>query len=74
MSYTIKWSGWRSDSNVGTYEDAKFLCAESYEDAVIGHDGDLESGGDRTLVWANEEDAKDDDGSRAVASIHRTED
>ena len=47
-------------------------CEARYPDYYAGHDGDLEDGGDRTLVWANEPDSEDDDGKRAVASIRRT--
>lgn len=42
-----------------------------WPDAWCGHDGDLEEGGDRTLVWRNEADSEDDDGAHAVASIRR---
>ena len=36
---------------------------------VIGHGGDLSDGGDRTLFWASEADAEDDDGARALGSV-----
>jgi hypothetical protein len=45
-----------------------------YPSAVIGHDGDLSDGGDRTLCWANADDAANDDGGNAVASIIRSDD
>jgi hypothetical protein len=35
----------------------------------IGHSGDLEDGGDRTLAWLAAEDAQDVDGSKAFAKI-----
>lgn len=59
-----------------------YVCtpgAEGYDEAValarsegaveVGHDGDLERGGDRTLCWASEADARDDDGARALCKI-----
>lgn len=52
---------------------------DSHEEAVeaareagateIGHDGDLTDGGDRTLVWASEQDADNDDGQHAMGEI-----
>jgi hypothetical protein len=55
-----------------TYEDACEILKEIYgEDIVIGHDGDLENGGDRTLVWENEKDAYNDDGKNSIASISK---
>lgn len=36
-----------------------------------GHAGDLEDGGDHTLVWASEAASENDDGANAVASIRR---
>lgn len=55
-----------------SYAAALEEIRESYgEGAVTEHDGDLTDGGNRTLVWATEEDSIDDDGARAVASIYR---
>lgn len=36
---------------------------------LVGHDGDLTDGGDRTLFWASSSDADNDDGARAVGEI-----
>lgn len=36
---------------------------------MIGHAGDLTDGGTRTLAWADQADAQDDDGRKAIASI-----
>ena len=53
-----------------TYEEA--LAALRAEGCTeVGHDGDLRGGGDRTLAWLTAEDARDDDGARAYASILR---
>jgi hypothetical protein len=46
-----------------------FQPLPSHHEAAIGHYGDLEDGGDRTLCWADEADAQDDPGVRAVATI-----
>jgi len=55
-----------------TYEAAVAAARREYGDcAVIGHDGDLEDGGDRTLCWSNDDDAENDDGANAVAVIRR---
>lgn len=42
-----------------------------YPNYWAGHDGDLSEGGDRTLVWANEDASLNDDGKHAIASIRR---
>lgn len=67
-SYTISWSNGRTDT-ADTYEAAKELVRAEYPDAEIGHDGDLDGFGDRTLCWEDEEHSTDDDGARAIASI-----
>lgn len=66
------------------FSNGRKLCVhtpgvEGYDEAValarsegaveVGHDGDLERGGDRTLCWASEADARDDDGARALCKI-----
>lgn len=70
-TYTISFSnGRRSETIEGSYAEAveyvRDLCGADVE---IGHDGDLEGGGDRTLFWASEEEAVNDDGARALGSI-----
>ncbi len=49
-------------------------CETRWPNYFAGHDGDLEEGGDRTLVWADEASSEDDDGANAVASIRRADD
>ena len=69
MTYAINYSNGRVDGGYETYEAAVAAFAIEHEECEIGHDGDLSDGGDRTLCWASAEDAADDDGARAVASI-----
>jgi len=68
MTYTINYTGGSTDSH-DTYEGAVAAVESIYGEAEIGHDGDLSDGGERTLCWADAEDAENDDGARAVASI-----
>ena len=56
-----------------THDEAQAAAEAEWPDAVVGHDGDLEDGGARTLIWASEDDADDDDGLNAVGSIVRTD-
>lgn len=70
--YEIRFANGDKPALYTTYEDACEVLQELYgEDIVIGHDGDLSNGGDRTLVWENEKDAYNDDGKNAVASISK---
>lgn len=73
MAYTISYSDGRASTEHETYEAAQDAIRAEWPDAEIGHDGDLTSGGDRTLCWACEEDSEDDDGARAVASIYEVQ-
>ena len=57
-----------------TYKTAVAAIKAEYPSAVVGHDGDLSDGGSRTLCWADADDAANDDGSNAVASIIRSDD
>jgi hypothetical protein len=68
-TYTISWTNGARDEQADSYEAAKAIVLAQYPDAEIGHDGDLEGFGDRTLCWATAEDSVDDDGARAVCSI-----
>lgn len=52
-----------------TYASACAAVRAVYRSAAIGHDGDITHGGERTLCWADATTAKNDDGSRAIASI-----
>ena len=74
MSYRITYADGRDPSDAATYDHAIALCADRWPELEYGHDGDLTDGGDRTLVWACEADATDDDGARAVATIRRVDD
>lgn len=67
MTYEVRWSNGRRES-CGTYEEAVEIARAGGAEE-IGHDGDLANGGERTLCWASEEDAIDDDGARAICSI-----
>lgn len=69
VTYTVEYSNGRKVAHIETYEEAIAEVKSRYPDAAIGHDGDLTSGGDRTLCWASEEDSIDDDGARAAAEI-----
>ena len=71
-TYRISYTNGATAETHETYEAAvASLRAEFGAAAVIGHDGDLQGFGDRTLCWESEDDAQDDDGARAVASISR---
>lgn len=54
-----------------TQECLDLEIEERWPNYFSGHDGDIEDGGDRTLVWRNEADSEGDDGTNAVASIRR---
>ena len=71
--YCINYSNGNSDT-ANTLKTAIAAIKADYPSAVIGHDGDLSDGGDRTLCWANETDAAKDDGGNAIASIIRSDD
>lgn len=66
---TVAWSDGSPPDRYDTYTAAVAALRDRYDDAEIGHDGDLLEGGDRTLVWASEDDSVDDEGARAIASI-----
>lgn len=71
---TTTYSIHHSDGRVETFASlraAEGAARAKWPDGEMGHDGDLRDGGDRTLIWASEEDSVDDDGARAVASIRR---
>ena len=70
--YEISFANGDKPALYTNYEDACEILKELHgEDIVIGHDGDLENGGDRTLVWENEKDAYNDDGKNSIASISK---
>jgi hypothetical protein len=74
MTFAIKHSHGQTDTGYETYEDALEAVKSVYRSAVVGHSGDIADGGERTLVWASEELAADDDGSRACCEIRRRHD
>lgn len=73
-TYAVKHSHGVTNAGFATYDDAIAAVREVYGDCAIGHSGDIEDGGERTLVWSDEDAARDDDGSRAVCSITKRHD
>jgi hypothetical protein len=71
--FEIRWSNGRIEQHE-TYEAAKDAVWAECPEAEIGHDGDLDSGGDRTLCWADEGSSVDDDGAFACCSIREIKD
>lgn len=72
MSYIVSYADGSKEQCYATYKQAKAAVrAEFGADTVIGHDGDLDNFGDRTLFWASEEDADNDDGARALGTIRK---
>jgi hypothetical protein len=53
----------------GTYSAACGRIKSGWPEAVIGHDGDMEHGGTRTLCWADADDAANHVEAKAIASI-----
>jgi hypothetical protein len=53
----------------GTYAAACNRIKAGWREAVIGHDGDMEDGGNRTLCWADADDAANYVEAKAIASI-----
>jgi hypothetical protein len=69
--YCITYANGDAAEYCDTYEEAVTLVESHWEDAEIGHDGDITDGGDRTLCWADEDSSQNDNGAKAVASIRR---
>ena len=69
MIYTIRFSNGDRESSYDSYAEAKEAILDRWPLAAIGHDGDLEHSGERTLFWETEDDSLDDDGARALGSI-----
>lgn len=65
---TVSYTDGRT-ADFDNYDAAVDAIEAQYEDAEIGHSGDLQDGGDRTLCWADEANSVNDDGANAVASI-----
>jgi hypothetical protein len=51
--------------------EAECWIRAEWPDCELGHDGDLDDGGNRTLVWSCEADSIDDDGACSVARLYR---
>ena len=67
IEFVVRYSNGR-ELRVDTYPEAvALLRAAGCE--VTAHDGDLESGGERTFAWLTETDATDDEVSRVYANI-----
>ena len=76
IGYEVAWAHTSATETYETYEDAQAAVTAVHPDAAIGHDGDIDGGGERTLCWVDEETSRDDDGVRACCSIwaqHRGE-
>lgn len=71
MPYKISYTNGERADSFDTLEEAKSAILARWPDAKIGHDGDLEGFGDRTLFWENEEASTEDDGAFALGSIRR---
>lgn len=69
MTYEVTFTNGEEAERYDTYEQAKESVLARWPDAEIGHDGDLDGFGDRTLFWLSEEDSENDDGARALGSI-----
>ena len=72
-SYTV-YVGAGNTIDFASIKAAKAFIRKAWPEAVIGHDGDLSDGGDRTLAWADGVEADSDDGENAIAVITRSDD
>lgn len=70
--YEIQCTNGRTMGPYDSHDEAVAAAEAEWPDAEIGHDGDLEDDGNRTLIWETADDAENDDGAHAVASIHKT--
>ena len=57
-----------------TWESVVRYIKDRYPDAVIGHTGDMEDGGDRTHCWESEVDPASGDMPLIIASITHVHD
>lgn len=72
-TYRVRWGNGAPTKMADSYEEAQAIVRAEYPNAEIGHDGDLEGFGDRTLFWKCAADSIDDDGARAIGQITRDE-
>lgn len=72
-AYTITWSPARGGHTIqyDSLAAAKAAVRVNLPHAVIGHDGDLDDGGNRTLFWVDGAQANGDAGARAAGAIRR---
>jgi hypothetical protein len=70
-TYCVTYPNGDAPDYCDTYDEAVTIVEAQWEDAEIGHDGDLNDGGDRTLCWADEESSVNDSGAKSVACIRR---
>ena len=75
MKYILQDDQGRTLSTHADYESA-IAAAEEYAgaDGVVGHDGDLSDGGDKTLIWSDEDSSVNDPGIHAIGAIRAIED
>jgi|LakMenEpi03Aug12_release.lakeMendotaPanAssembly.Ray.scaffolds.fasta_scaffold3270924_2 hypothetical protein len=71
--YKIAYANGQTDT-ANTYKAAIAAIRAEHPDAAIGHEHDLNDGGDRTLAWADGVEADSDDGENAIAVITRSDD
>lgn len=70
MEYVISYTDGSREQSYDTLEQAKAAVRDEFGKAVvIGHDGDLDGYGDKTMFWADEDEAENDDGTHALGSI-----
>jgi hypothetical protein len=72
-SYTV-YVGGGNTIDFSSIKAAKAFIRKAWPEAVIGHDGDLSDGGDRTFCWPDDAAAVNDDGANAIATIRRSDD
>ena len=70
--YLIKIGG--KVATASTWESVVRYIRDRYPDAVIGHPGDMEDGGDRTHCWESEVDPESGDMPLIIASITHVDD
>ena len=70
--YLIKIGG--KVATASTWESVVRYIRDRDPDAVIGHTGDMEDGGDRTHCWESEVDPESGDMPLIIASITHVDD
>jgi hypothetical protein len=69
-TYRITFADGQPPIDVDGWNNVEPTLRAKYGHAVlIGHDGDLSDGGNRTLFWSDADAAADDDGTRALGSV-----